>query len=312
MPWYGDDVEGSVGGPKGKGGGGGEGGGPSGGNNNTSPTPGTFLACAGGICKEYPSNKMVSPEARQACLGKRAGDPCNMNYTPVPAGGCPEGVGPKAYEGCPCGEAYGTTTGTCANGYKFVRRDPWQGAEDGVVYKQGYIGTCHCQKAIADWKANKSGKGMGEFNWSPELNDLWGGLLERAGGVLNMPYGYSQEAKDYMFGQNFEKIRGQEAGQREGLTNVMSRMGLLGTGTELGTLGKLGWQTEQQISDLMRDLFVKEEEQKKADTVTFTTLAQRLAEGGAGFEQLREALNAARRGERNTALMMLLQLYGLL
>jgi len=151
------------------------------------------------------------------------------------------------------------------------------------------------------------GEGLGEFGWSSELADLYQLLLSRGGEFLGDP-GFSDQALSYAFGNDFEKIRAQEAAKRQQLLDTQSRMGTLGSGSSAGQLSDLAWGTEGDIATLMRDIFLQNEGQKRQDV----QLGAGLFGQGAGFEQMLEAINAARRGEGSQALQQLLMLLQIL
>jgi len=146
----------------------------------------------------------------------------------------------------------------------------------------------------------------GWFEWPEEPQGLYESLMGRGQEVLDMPYGYTEEMMANMFGRDFEKVREREAAQREMMTNLLSRSGQLGTGTELERMGKLAWGTESDISNIMRDLFITGEEKKKEDILDFSTLAQSIMGQGMDYNALQEAINAARRGEGTDAMNQLL------
>jgi len=77
-------------------------------------------------------------------------------------------------------------------------------------------------------------EGLGEYQWPTEITDFYNMLMGRGKDIMNMPYGYTPEAMNTMFGQNFEKVRALENPARETLLNTLSREGLLGPGPELG------------------------------------------------------------------------------
>jgi len=232
---------------------------------------------------------------------------CNCSTSTA---GCPEGTGTayaKNPTACPCGVGYATITRKCAAGYTLVTanrtKEDW-GASD-IPYKEGATGTCECTQAIADWKENKGGT-LGEYKYPPEMQALMDLLLSRGKEFMGLTPGFSQEAQDKMFGRGFENIRGQEAGQRTGMEQGLSRQGMLGTGAGQGMLNDLSWQTEGNVANLARDLFVMNEEKKKKDLLDYSTAAQSMFGSGMSYEQLLEAINASRRGEGSASLQALL------
>lgn len=183
-------------------------------------------------------------------------------------------------------------SGACKKGYitKLINNEKW----------------C-CPSAVGDGGY----PGLGEYKFPPELSELFKLLMGRGKEFLTMPYGYSEAEKEAMFGRGFEKLRGTEAGTRESLLNALSRQGMLGTSAAPQMLGNLAWQTQGGISDLMRDLFISGEEQRRKDLLDFTAGASELFRTGLGSEQLLEAMNVGRRGEFTQFLAMLMSLLGL-
>lgn len=228
--------------------------------------------------------------------------------------GCPEGVGPGTTEGCPCGDEYGTTSGKCAAGYAFVAREPWTKPINGIPYKEGMIGTCECRNARRAWQQEHGQAGLGEYQWPPELMDLYGQLIGRAGGLLNREPGIPDDVLNLMFGKNFENVRGQEAGTREQILNNLSSQGMLGTGAGMEALNKNAWNTEGNVGNIKRDLAIYESQKELEDLLSQTDMANKLFGTGAGFNQALEAMNAGRRGEgmqwMNMMMAWLAQLLG--
>ena len=195
---------------------------------------------------------------------------------------------------------------------------------EGAAFPQGYDSVCrkgfkrsivggqvHCCPETGGGGGGETGQGLGAFDYPDWLKDLMGQLSGRAGELLDpSQYGYSQTSKDYMFGKNFENIREQEGGLREQLTRELGSQGKLGTGEEMGQMRDLAWDTERRRGDLMRDVFVKDEEQRKQDMLSHTELARQIFGGGLTYEQIRELINSGRRGEEADALNQLLNFLG--
>ena len=115
--------------------------------------------------------------------------------------------------------------------------------------------------------------------------DYYNKLMGFGSDVLDRPEGYTDEAISKMFGLNFDKIRGQEGAQKEALREILSRQGQLGTGTELERMGKVGWNTEKEISDLRREIFLANENQKRADLSQKAGISGDLFTRGTGFAE---------------------------
>lgn len=151
---------------------------------------------------------------------------------------------------------------------------------------------------------------LGEFKWPAEMQNFYNMLIGRGTDMLNMPLGITPEEEAAMFGKDFEKVKGQEGGMQNDLTSWLQTMGALGTGTELEQRGKVSRGIQENISDLMRDLLIYGSERKKSDLLDYTGAASGLFGQGMNYNQIQEAINAARRGESDRALMLLLQMWG--
>lgn len=237
-----------------------------------------------------------------ACAGKVQGVTC-MGGEPVQ----PEG------EECPQGKwfTHFPKDGPCPEGYTLVTRrgTGWDG------YQAGADGRCECTSWLEKYREGRETKptGIGEYQYPAWITEIMGLLGDRSKYLLDPAnYGYSQELMDKMFGREFETTRAAEAGAREQALRDLSSQGMIGTGAEIGTLRDIGWGTEQKIADLARDLFIASEMQRKEDITGMTDLADQLLRSGLGYEQMLEAINAARRGERSSALELLLGLLGTL
>jgi hypothetical protein len=278
---------------------------------STTPQKEDHALCLQRCYATYKNDPVALEACQRKCIEDVGGDPNIGNPAPSTpdSSGCPaDAKGAKAYEGCSCGDEWNTSINTCPPGYVF------QTKLIGGKAVEGMVGRCVCQKAIDDYNAkagaSKAGS-LGEYKYPSGMSDLMSLLLGRGKELMGMPLGYSQDAMDKMFGLGFENVRATERPAREQLLSNLSRTGMSGTGTAAGQLGDLAWNTEKGISDLARNLFISNEEKKKADLLDYTSAAKDiLGGGGLNYENMLESINAARRGEGNTALMLLLQLLG--
>ena len=224
---------------------------------------------------------------------------------------CPEGSG-KAYEGCPCGEAYGTKTGNCATGYRFTARQPWTGQIDGVTYAEGMVGTCTCEKAISDWKEKKKGQAGQEFKWSPEMQALLSRILERANMLLDQPLGLSDEEREAIYSRIYEKIKGGERPAIQSQMDVISRQGMLGSPYAERSITGIQRGTRELLGSAERDIELEETQRRYDQLMGTTGMVQSLFGTGMGAEQIAEALSSGRRGEGQAAMNSLLSYLGIL
>ena len=158
------------------------------------------------------------------------------------------------------------------------------------------------------------GGGEGELGWwefPEEMQEFYRNLLSRGQKFLNMPLGYTPEMISSWFGKDYDVIRGQEAPLRQQTMATLGREGMLGTGAVPEAMGRTAWDIESKIADLSRDIFLASEYQKKQDILNYSKAAQEIFGTGMGYNQLIEAINAARRGERQEAINALLAWLGM-
>ena len=179
---------------------------------------------------------------------------------------------------------------------KYVKPTPYEG---GLTPEEAADQTPDVEQTIGDWQ------------WPTELNDLYKMLWGKSEELLGKEPGFSQDAIDAMFGQNFENIRGAERGTREQTQNELAAQGMLGTGTALEALQKGAWETEKNVGRAKEDVFLANEAQKRADIESWTGLADKLFGSLSEYKTIQETMNAARRNEANNMLAMMLQYYGL-
>jgi hypothetical protein len=149
-----------------------------------------------------------------------------------------------------------------------------------------------------------------DYNLPPALQTLLDSLLGRAGEYLARKPGYSQSAMDAQFGKGYENIRNLGTAARGQAVSGLQREGMLGTGAGQAALRQIPWQTEKNVSDVVRDVFLGNEEQKRKDLESFTNISSGLFGQGVGVEQMVEAINAERRGEERDYTGIANQLFG--
>jgi len=85
------------------------------------------------------------------------------------------------------------------------------------------------------------------------------------GEAANKAEGFDQGTMDRMFGLGSDALRRQGKISQNAVMDALSSQGLLNTGAAPERLGDVAWNTEQGISDLMRELYIANEQQKKLD-----------------------------------------------
>jgi len=177
--------------------------------------------------------------------------------------------------------------------------------------------TSACQKGYAlktingvAWccpAAGGDGGGAGTtFGWSSQLSALMKRLLGKADYLLDYPRGLTEAERQAIYNRAFEGIKGGERGRLQSMRNTLSRMGLLGTGFELEEEGKVRRATRGFLAGTKRDIAIEETQRRFNELMTTTGMAQNLAQLGLTSEQIEEAMNAARRGEGQQSMAMIL------
>lgn len=130
-----------------------------------------------------------------------------------------------------------------------------------------------------------------------DIQNLMASLSGRAGEFLGKRPGYGEAAIQQMFGKGFEDIRAREQRMREQGSDWLKSQGLVGTGEGAGAMGDIAWQSEADITDLMRDIFLAGEEQKRADLYGYTGAAQDIVDRLSGLRFGEEQTSLGRLGE---------------
>lgn len=294
------------------------------------PAEEQVLACVDGKCvQRLKSNPGVTEEAIAACVGKAHGELC------YPAGDCerecfekygktdpiafkeclkdcginpPLPPTPPPNGDCPKGNWYThfPADGPCHELYTFVKRGTksWEG------YEQGADGRCECTAWLKKWEKKQDGGDMGWFEFPEGFQEFYRRLMARGQDALDpSQYGFSQEMINQMFGKGFETIQARQPAVRESLTGILGREGMLGTGQAVKAMTGVGRESERNIANLRRDIFLESEKQKKLDYLNYSNLSRGIFGTGQNYNAMIEAINAGRRGERTSALQLLLDFF---
>jgi hypothetical protein len=211
------------------------------------------------------------------------------------------------YTGCPCGKKYTSMTGKCAAGYAFIGRTGtgWEG------WKEGAVGKCECIKWCNDigyeddCNTKKGGQG-GEFKWSPELQGSLKGLMDRIRMLLENPRGTTPQERQAIINYMTEGIKRAERPRLQSSQDQMARMGLLGSGLELGEFERIKRGTEEQVTNAKRQVAIDELDRRFQELTGASGLAGSLLGTSMSAEQIPEVLSAARRGEGRQDMSMML------
>jgi len=209
---------------------------------------------------------------------------------------CPDGVGDK-YTGCACGKKYMLKSAACATGYVPVKKP------DGTQ--------CECSKWCQDIGygadcVSGGGDGGEQFQWGPDVSALIKRLMERANYFLDYPRGLTPEERQGVINYAYEGIKRGERGTLQSTKDMLSRMGLLGTGFEAQKLGEVRRGTTETVANVQRQVAIDELNRRFNELMATSGMAQSLTGTGMTAEQLVEALNAARRGEGSGAMNTLM------
>lgn len=270
------------------------------------------LACEDGVCVEVPAGS-----GDTACAGLNLGDACGGN-----------GNGNGEEEGCEGGYLKGDAP-FCAQGYEVqgIEGEAWCCPTDVVPLGEwewpaemkefydmllgygkdimglgpyGGLGKFELPEyltALFPQFAERAGELAQPYALPEDIQKLMSGLATRGGEFLGRRPGYSDAVMRQMFGRDFERIR--ETGRRRGEEEMAlaRREGLAGTGAMRGAASDIAWQTEQDVTNLMRDLFLAGEEQKREDIYGYTGAAQDITDRLAKLRFGEEETGLARAGE---------------
>jgi hypothetical protein len=220
---------------------------------------------------------------------KKCMNACNAQ-TDGPAEG--EGDSGEAYPGCPDrGKKYMLGTGAaCDSGYVPVQKP------EGIQ--------CECVKWCQDtgygadcMSGGTSAGKLGEFKWPAEMDDYYNALIGRGREALEKKPGFSDTMRALMFGQGVDKMRKGEGAIADSRTSALGAAGLLGTGAGNAAMVQPQLEREQNVGNLLREVLLANEGQKRTDYNDWTGIADKLFGTGMQYNQTKEILNASRRGE---------------
>lgn len=291
--------------------------------------------CVDGVCKKTVVPGVTCPPGVQVWGAKDANCPCGKKFKKpswtVEAGptatDCPAGYKPDGWL-CRCNDQtnYCTDDSQCDGGRKCVNGQCAGGDGGGEFDWSGDL--------TDFWKMLMTkGKGLlTDYAYPEDLQTLLTGLTARGQEFLGRKPGFSDTMMTNILGSNLDKIRGAGTASRQNLLSDLQSEGMLGTGAGMGLINKGSWNTEGNVANTLRDLALANEAQKRSDLESFTGLASGLAGqrlgaeqglqsinlqrgglanqmfgSGMTFEQLKEAINAARRGEGSNSMALLMQ-----
>ena len=145
--------------------------------------------------------------------------------------------------------------------------------------------------------AERAGELAQPYALPEDIQRLMGGLATRGEEFLGRRPGYSDAVMRAMFGRDFERVRERGGRRAEEEMALARREGLAGTGAMRGLTSDIAWQTEQDVTNLMRDLFLAQEAQKRQDRYGYTEAAQRITDDLARLRFGEEEMGLARAGE---------------
>lgn len=107
-----------------------------------------------------------------------------------------------------------------------------------------------------------------------DVQGLMGRLGERGQEFLSRRPGYGEATMGAMFGQDYDRLRQAGLAQQQTAMEGLQAGGQLGTGAQADVAQQMAWGQQKNIGDLMRDVALREEEQKRADLYGYTGAAQ--------------------------------------
>jgi hypothetical protein len=138
----------------------------------------------------------------------------------------------------------------------------------------------------------------GQFQWSPELQELLAMLQERMGFALDYPTGITPEERNLILSSATERVQAGERPAIEASKQQMARFGLGGTPAFEGAAeAKIRRGTREGVADVTKAFSIDEINRKFQELTGTTNIASNLMSRLFDAEQMPEMLSGARRAE---------------
>ena len=268
------------------------------------PGGGTESPCPGGI-KIAPTGSMKAKMTPCSKGWKRVHHTDGYDWCcpPEEGGNGDKDEDKKKNKKCPYGNWFEKKEGEpCPEGYIYRHAGVTPGVD-----KEACVCVAWCKEQGWGPLCKISDGGGGYWKWSPELQAAFARLLERFNYLMDYPRGTTPEERQKIINFAMKGIKRAERGQRQQTIDELARMGLLGSFMESKELGRLRRGTQEALADLQSRVAIDELDRRFRELIGTTQLAQGLFSTGMSYEQLLEALNAARRAEGRDVMEMLLK-----
>ncbi len=179
--------------------------------------------------------------------------------------------------------------------------------EDGAAFPTGYDHACKKNETMKDIDGvmyccpggggGGNGGGSGEWNWGPGIKEALRKLLERFNFLMENPRGTTEEERQSIINYALQGVKRGERGRQQSSTDMLSRMGLQGSGLELSESNRIQRGTREMASGIRQGTAVDELDRRFRELMGGTGMAQSLLGTLMGSEQLQEVINSGRRGE---------------
>jgi len=156
------------------------------------------------------------------------------------------------------------------------------------------------------------GGGSGEFEFSPGLMDMLEKLRGRFDYFMEYPRGTTPEERQAVINYMVEGIRKGERGRIQSVRDLVSRMGLFGSGIQLEEEAKERRLTRELASQAREKVGSEEIDRRFRELMETTGMSTGIFNIMATIEQLKESLSAGRRGEGRESLNQLLSYLSLI
>lgn len=138
----------------------------------------------------------------------------------------------------------------------------------------------------------------GEFQWSPEIQEVIEMLQQRTGTALKYPSGITPEERELILGATTERIQAGERPALEANRQQLARFGLGGIPAFEGpSEAKIRRGTREQVADVSKDFSIDEINRRFQEMVGSSQVAGNLMSRLFTSEQIPEFLSGQRRAE---------------
>lgn len=180
------------------------------------------------------------------------------------------------------------------------------GQEGGMCQKGYQPQTINGEQWCCPVAATEGTQPGGEFAFSPELMNMLEMLRGRFSHLMDYPRGTTPEERQAIINFMTQGIRRGERGRLQSTRDLLSRMGLFGSGIQLKEEAGVRRGTRELMAQAREKVATDEIDRRFRELMETTGLSSNIFNIVAMIEQMQESLSAGRRGEGRESMNQLL------